>query len=123
MKRRRSRREYRQSVEFFDDEERLDVWQTLSRFLLLIVFLLVMAGILSMFWPEIQRQRDIEAEIERLTAKRDSLLSKKKALTGQVEWMRSDPEYLEMIARDRLDLQKDGEHIFRIRREDGPAGN
>ena len=34
--------------------------------------------------------------------------------TREVNLLRTDSEYLETIARDRLDLMKDGETIFRL---------
>jgi len=34
--------------------------------------------------------------------------------TREVNLLKTDPAYLETIARDRLDLMKDGETIFRI---------
>jgi cell division protein FtsB len=34
--------------------------------------------------------------------------------TREVNLLKTDPVYLETIARDRLDLMKDGETVFRI---------
>ena len=39
------------------------------------------------------------------------LLSKQ---TREVNLLKTDPAYLETIARDRLDLMKEGETVFRI---------
>src|SRR5947199_9412476 len=54
------------------------------------------------------------AEIDKLQAQRDEqqvLLSKQ---TREVNLLKTDPAYLETIARDRLDLMKEGETVFRI---------
>jgi len=91
-----------------------DIWQRLSRFLLALVFLLVMAAILSLFWPEIERQRRLDADLDELIAVRDHTLEQRDNLAAKLEWMRTDPEYLEVIARDRLDLHKKGEYVIRI---------
>ena len=32
----------------------------------------------------------------------------------EVQLLQNDPEYLELVARDKLDLMKDGETIFRL---------
>jgi cell division protein FtsB len=53
-------------------------------------------------------------EIDQLRAQRDEqqmLLAKQ---TREVNLLKTDPVYLETIARDRLDLMKDGETVFRI---------
>ncbi len=34
--------------------------------------------------------------------------------TREISWLKTDPTYLETIARDRLDLMKEGETIFRL---------
>ena len=34
--------------------------------------------------------------------------------TREINWLKTDPTYLETIARDRLDLMKEGETIFRL---------
>ena len=60
----------------------------------------------------------------RLTAMRRDLAKQKEHLEAlkketqdherEVGLLQSDPQYLEMIARDKLDLMKDGEKIFRF---------
>ncbi|MFT5467966.1 MAG: cell division protein FtsB [Verrucomicrobiales bacterium] len=104
-----------------DDPEatdELDIWQRASRVL---TYMLVFAGIAVacvLFWPEIERLEKIgdgnsklEAEVAMLEAERD-------AVKQEFQWLRDDPEYLELVARDRLNLQKDGETVFRIKREE-----
>jgi len=34
--------------------------------------------------------------------------------TREISWLKTDPNYLETVARDRLDLMKEGETIFRL---------
>jgi cell division protein FtsB len=40
--------------------------------------------------------------------------------TRVINLLKTDPTYLETITRDRLDMMKEGETIFRL--EAGPAG-
>ncbi|HEY2125004.1 MAG TPA: septum formation initiator family protein, partial [Chthoniobacterales bacterium] len=54
------------------------------------------------------------AEIDRLQAQvgeQKGLLSRQ---TREIDLLKTDPTYLETIARDRLDLMKEGETIFRL---------
>ena len=105
-----------------DDDERPDIWQRLSRLLLAVLFLLVMAVILTLFLPEMDKQRELEAELAELEGVRDAMLYRRQKLAARLEWMKTEPEYLETIARDRLDMHKDGELILRIERApDGTA--
>lgn len=100
-----------------DDEGRgPDIWQRLSRVLFAVFLLVLMAGVLSMFWPQIDRHRELDAQLTRLTVERDEALAKRDLLASRLEWLRTDAQYLETIARDRLDLYRDGETVIRIDR-------
>jgi cell division protein FtsB len=94
------------------------VWQRLNRVLAL---LLVVAGVLvlaSLFLPRYKQLAQSRAEIENLQQQANeqkTLLAKN---TREVNLLKTDPTYLETIARDRLDLMKLGETIVRFE----PAG-
>jgi len=114
--------------EFFDDSDfsaeeeepqvrRRDLWQRLSQLMVVCLFLLVLAGILRIFWPEIERHRELSAEVDRLEKIRDKRLERVAELQRQNEWMLTDREYLESVARDRLDLANEDEIVVRIDRE------
>ena len=67
-----------------------------------------------MFVPPYKKLKIGHAEIDNLQAQRDKqqvLLSRQ---TREVNLLKTDPAYLETIARDRLDLMKEGETIFRV---------
>ncbi len=113
--------------EFFDDSDlsaeeeepqlrRRDLWQRLSQLMIVFLFLLVLAGILRIFWPEIERHRELSAEVARLEIIRDKRLERVADLQRQNEWMLTDREYLESVARDRLDLANEDEIVVRIDR-------
>ena len=90
------------------------VWQRWNRVLLTLLFLAVWLVIVSLFVPPYKKLKIGEEDIAKLQANRDeqqTLLSKQ---TREVNLLKTDPVYLETIARDRLDLMKDGETIFRI---------
>ena len=108
---------YRQPrKKFTPQQESLDVWQHLTRLLLAAVFVGVAILSMSFFAPQIEIQRAMEAENAEMVAIRDDLIRQRDLRLNQQRLLRTDPEYLEQFARDRLDLQRDGEMIIRIDR-------
>lgn len=90
------------------------VWQQLNRVLrglLTIAFALV---VVSLFLPQQKKLTQSRGEIESL----EGQVSEQKILlarqTREVNLLKTDAGYLETIARDRLDLMKEGETIFRL---------
>ena len=90
------------------------IWQRLNRVLralLAVAFILV---VVSLFLPQHKKLTQSRSEIEALQAQvsdQKMLLARQ---TREVNLLKTDAGYLEMIARDRLDLMKDGETIFRL---------
>ena len=103
-------------MDYSDFRARRDatVWQRWNRVLLTLLFLAVWLVIVSLFVPPYKKLKMGEDDISKLQAQRDeqqALLSKQ---TREVNLLKTDPVYLETIARDRLDLMKQGETIFRL---------
>lgn len=90
------------------------IWQQLNRVLRALLALAIMLMIVSLFLPQQKRLARSRSENDALRAQ----LSEQKGLlarqTREVHLLRTDPVYLETIARDRLDLMKEGETIFRL---------
>jgi cell division protein FtsB len=90
------------------------VWQRWNRILRLLLVLAVWLVIVSLFAPPYKKLKLGHAEIDNLQAQ----VNEQKALlarqTREVNLLKTDPVYLETIARDRLDLMKEGETIFRV---------
>ena len=90
------------------------VWQRLNRVL---GALLVVAGclvIIGLFLPPYKKLNQSRSELDKLQVQ---VAEQKLVLLRQnkeVNLLKTDPTYLEAIARDRLDLMKEGETIFRI---------
>ena len=79
-----------------------------------LLFLAAWLVIISLFVPPYKKLKLGHEEIDQLQAQRDEqqmLLAKQ---TREVNLLKTDSVYLETIARDRLDLMKDGETVFRI---------
>jgi len=103
-------------VEYTDFRARREatVWQRWNRVLLTLLLLSVWLVIISLFVPPYKKLKLGQDDISKLQAQRDeqqALLSKQ---TREVTLLKTDPIYLETIARDRLDLMKEGETVFRV---------
>lgn len=79
--------------------------------------LIVVCGLTTVgftFYPEWTRLASMRSELaadkERLTAARKACQEQEQ----EINLLQNDREYLEMIARDKLDLMRDGETIFRF---------
>ncbi|MFL6521767.1 MAG: FtsB family cell division protein [Chthoniobacterales bacterium] len=90
------------------------VWQRLNSVLRVLLGLAVVLVIVSLFLPLYKKRVQSQNEIDNL----QSLVNEQKTMlarqTREVHLLTSDPVYLETIARDRLDLMKEGETIFRL---------
>jgi cell division protein FtsB len=83
----------------------------LNRYALLL--LIIPFGIVG-FWPDykhLDQKRQLLSEKELL---RDAKKEELNRMQQKADLIKNDPEYLEVMARDRLQLQKDGEKVFRF---------
>lgn len=98
----------------FRDRRKAGVWHFLNRLLIALIGLAFLLLVGAFFMPELKAAREQAAHEEELRAevqKQKELLSRN---TREKEHLTNDPEYVETVARDRLDLMKDGETIYRI---------
>lgn len=66
--------------------------------------------------PQRQQLADKQAALERVLEKEREVLAEKEDKQAGYEALRHDREYLELHARDRLNLHREGEKIYRIER-------
>lgn len=83
----------------------------MNRYLLLL--LIIPAGIIG-FWPPYKDLEHAKQRLGELELVRDTYKDKKKRMEQKLELIKTDPQYLEAMARDRLHLQKDGEKVIRF---------
>ena len=109
---------------YYDDEDEPlpeSIWQRVNRWLWALLVLTVIVIIVGAFLPELQKQKTERAERERL----HRLIEEQKMFharyTRQITWLQNDPEYLGIIARDRLNLMKEGESILIVEPPKTPA--
>ncbi len=93
-----------------------NLWQRLSRGMEVVIFLLLLLSVYKLFGPELDRQDELTAEINRLTQIESSKEEQVMRLRQEHRLLKTDKDYLETVARDRLQLQRPGEYIFRIDR-------
>jgi cell division protein FtsB len=96
-------------------------WNAVNRVLLALV---VVSGIVSLvlwFYPEVVRRdqmaRSLLSDQQELIAQQ----ALRKQREREVYLLENDKEYIETIARDKLDMMKDGETIFRLDPSKGAA--
>ena len=76
--------------------------------------LMLVTGVVLYFYPSHEAQAALSRKINALKSERDTLKDERDAQLRKLGWIRSDVQYLEMAARDRLGLQKDGEFVIRF---------
>ncbi len=87
---------------------------TVNRFLTLAIVGVMLGAICISFIPILNKTRELDETLrmKKQELQTEILLQKKR--TREVHLLQSDPIYLETIARDKLDLMKPGETIFRL---------
>mgnify|MGYP001156415787 CR=1 FL=1 len=90
------------------------VWQRLNSVLRVLLTLAVVLVIVSLFLPLSKKRTQSQNEIDNLQSQVNEQKTLLARQTREVNLLKTDPVYLETIARDRLDLMKEGETIFRL---------
>ena len=90
------------------------VWQRLNRTLKVLLVLALWLIIVSLFVPPYKKLMQSRTEIDDLQQQVNEQQTLLAHQTRQVDLLKTDVSYLEAIARDRLDLMKEGETIFRL---------
>jgi len=90
-----------------------EIWDRLNSVMAWLIGLAFAGFIGSMFVPEIHRMRELSASLEQKQAAFAKAESENREAKTEVQLLQHDPEYVETIARDKLDLMKEGEFIVR----------
>lgn len=103
-----------QSYGDFRARRQATVWQRLNRILRVLLVLAIWLVIVSLFVPPYKKLMQSRAEIDNLQVQVNEQQSLLAHQTREVNLLKNDATYLETIARDRLDLMKEGETVFRL---------
>ncbi|MEM1059231.1 MAG: septum formation initiator family protein [Verrucomicrobiota bacterium] len=90
------------------------VWAVLTRLTQLLLLLAVVTAIFLWFfpvWQDLQKRQQQRAAVEARIAEETSLTD---AHREEIHFLKNSPEYVERQARERLNLGRPGEVIFRF---------
>ena len=90
------------------------VWQRLNSVLRVLLAVAVVLVIVSLFLPPYKKLGQGRTEIDNLQSQVNDQKILLARQTREVNLLKTDPTYLETMARDRLDLMREGETIFRL---------
>ena len=90
------------------------IWHSLNRFVLTLIVLSAAVPIAYSFLPEVKKHKEQQRQIEELKSKIEKQRMYFTRYQREAKLLLLDQEYVEMIARDRLDLMKEGETIYRL---------
>jgi cell division protein FtsB len=99
------------------------VWQRLNSILRVLLVLAIALVIVSLFLPQAKKLSQSRTEIENLQTQVNEQKILLARQTREVNLLKTDSSYLETMARDRLDLMKEGETIFRLEQLPAPKRN
>ena len=89
-------------------------WNALNRVLFVLVVIGGIAGIVLWFYPEISRRNEMVKNLDTQKQELAAHQLTRKQREREVYLLENDKEYIETVARDKLDMMKDGETIFRL---------
>ena len=90
------------------------VWVSLNRALASVIILLVLATLAIRYLPETSRCNEMQAQVQDLENKVSNARAVLQFHERDERLLRSNSEYLSMIARDKLDLMQEGEVLYRF---------
>jgi len=93
-----------------------NIWKRLSRVMEVVIYALLVLAVIKLFGPKMDRQEELKVEKQRIVHIRDEREQKVVRLRQEHRLLKTDKAYLETVARDRLNLQREGEFIIRIGR-------
>lgn len=86
----------------------------LNRLLVTLIVAVCIVLLIGAFMPELRKEKEQAARVDDLKKQVDEQKMLLAQREREVDLLKNDRGYVEMLARDRLDLMKDGETILRI---------
>ena len=68
--------------------------------------------------PPISKLHDLQSKNQELEEKIKVYATQNVGLEKEIERLKSDPDYLEAVARDKLKVAKEGEVVYKIESEE-----
>lgn len=95
-------------------ERRVRLLTAFNRVIAFFIVVGIIAAAVAYILPELRRQREAQAQVEALRRQVETRRIEVARQTRQVSWLQNNPEYLGIYARDKFDLMKEGETVFRL---------
>ncbi|MGF1657784.1 MAG: septum formation initiator family protein [Verrucomicrobiales bacterium] len=67
------------------------------------------------FVPEVRKNQELQTQLNELSLQVSAEEARLADLRHEIQLLRNNPEYLEIVARDILGLMRPGEMIYRVR--------
>ena len=90
------------------------IWSSLNKLVIALILLCASVPVAYSFLPEVSKRKEQRERIEVLRLDLDRQKSQLARYEREEMLLKRDPEYAGTIARDKLDLMKDGETIYRF---------
>ena len=109
--------------EYGNYDEPRDDWirSFLTRILYLLVLVAAFILLICWFLPLVKEQQRQQHALQNLKQQVEQEKANYNKQSKKLTLLQNDPAYTELLARDKLDLMKPGETIFRM--ENGPQNN
>jgi cell division protein FtsB len=98
----------------FKQRREQGVWHFLNRMMMALILFAGITLIICAFIPLLKEQRSVVERQDQLKAEIEKQKEIYARSSRELDLLKNDPEYVETVARDKLDLMKEGETIFRI---------
>lgn len=95
-------------------DEPLTIWSIVSRIAGGMIVVLVVCSIAVPFFPRLKAYQELNEEGRIAEANRDRLKRIREDRQAELRMIETDPQYIELKAREHLDLHREGEVIFRF---------
>jgi cell division protein FtsB len=96
-----------------------NLWVRLQSLGFLVFVAALLGGVGLMFLPQLQKRHSLQQELMRLDQQIASEEAREKQLRAEIDALKTDPVYVERTARQKLNLVRPNESIFRF--ESRPA--
>jgi len=90
------------------------IWLSLNKLVVALIFMCASVPIAYSFLPEVSKRKEQRQRIEALKIELEQQKQQLVRYEREELLLRRDPEYAGLIARDKLDLMKEGETIYRL---------
>ena len=97
-----------------------EVWHKANRLIAGLILLSLVLFVLAAFYPEWTRYNSLAAQLDEKRAILQAQQLERDQREREVHLLQNDPEYVEIIARDKIGVMKPDEQIFRL---DAPASS